>query len=222
MIGLSVKYKIFYKDGDTKVAFSAGSAPCFATLQCYYNKLKSSGYVKFYVHKICSLEEAQWYTYGLNNIGLNCSMVDGIKWYKFTVYKAETYPKMLAILTAIRYLQEYRYPEMVKWGYKKSQENPELRFFDIFKLMHFAIPSVQEGHGFIGGWSVYGNIYKLANLDTFIRRLEKAKSVNQMLVPDRRSTLSREEKKKIKNYFNNGKFGSALEELEFKKEVVEI
>ena len=223
-MGMQVSYDIC-DDTTKKAPHKIRRAACFAGLAGILHGMKDTAYVLFYVEKICTQEEVEWYALGLNMIGLDCSMRVGPKSYHFYVCKTKPFPRMLATLTAIRYLQESNYPKMIKWGFKHAKENPQLGFFEIFQLMHFSLEGgvLNTGHAFMGGLSPYGNVHKLVTQEEFIKKLLKAGSVNSTMIPENNAMLTTAEKSKIKKYIKNGEFSEIFNfAVATPKKVVEV
>jgi hypothetical protein len=214
----SVTYSIYHDGKILKNSNKYIDVPCFASLKYKFSDISKNGYVEYFVPEVCSKQEAEWYFKGINEIGLTNSLTITSNFYVFRVQKQETHIKTLAILTAIRYLEEGNGPKMIKWAFEKFKEHINLSFFDLFKLMHYSVSSASTDHGFINGLSVYGTSYCLCDLNDFVENLKTAKEVNCILSPRKEQIISKEDKEKIPSLLTQNDFNSVLQIINYKKQ----
>jgi len=171
-----VSYKIFNDlSNPINPIYTTDGDICFYELRKREGGIGVNGGVYFFVSKVLDEKIVDWYQKKLNNIGFACIFLkhyeDG-KSYLFSVKKTN-YFKMLAILTALRYLQENDFPQMIKWCYNKCKQKKN-EFLTFFQLMHYAGFLFNDGHSLCATpTSVYYQAYGLITLEGLKDNLSK-------------------------------------------------
>ncbi len=84
---------------------------------------------------------------------------------------------MLAILCALRYVEESVFPQMIRWLYQKSNDNPNIDFFDLFQLMHYSQSAYNANHAFLAPLNIYNkSTPHLISLKRFHYNMDNIKS----------------------------------------------
>src|ERR1041385_4909995 len=127
-------YKLYTNLSDlSKVYWEIDEDICFRGIPDRYETLTSEGGVCFEVFNVLNRNIVEWYHKNLNKIGFESKLiVENDKYLFYVKYQGkDNYGKMLAILTALRYLQEDNFPKMIEWLYNKTKTT-KLDFFTLF------------------------------------------------------------------------------------------
>lgn len=184
-----VRYKIFKDLKNLNEPFYSTSDKgdiCFHKISHEYITLNENSGLQYIVRKVLDEKIVKWYHKNLNEIGLRSRLVIDENDYNFYInYQGQNnFYKMLAILTALRYLEESIYPEMIKWAFEKSKIT-KIGFFTLFQLMHHTT-LCDGGHTFlISAKSPYSKISHLISLKEFEKKLSGSiGAVNSLLKGD--------------------------------------
>lgn len=228
-----VTFEVFSKEG--RIILNRKNAICFVDIKSHYPLLKEGAFVDYSIQFI-SNEISDWFLGGLDSIGLGGikreitpnSIVVRVPWEGIGKY-----PKMLSILTAHRYLEEFY--KNVNWMHENR--NAGVSFLSLFQLSHYFVPPTNYGHAFLGGGTYLSmNIPFLISLEDFKNNLNTLteniietglplttqwnSGVNSMFfTPKRINLLEMKNKKnypKIQNLIKNGTLSEVVEMFTFK------